>query len=171
MFISLDLMLLLGKTKSHVNPYLVITLVDTRRIWKFCKSPLLSCLRQLGYVLLRCILIFRSPPCWLLTLWLPLFAIPPSHGACSLQPNLCHMKIQVGCMFSNGVMSSNYGATIEPRASLWSAGTWLCCWVHAGIEVVSYDPLQNYTDVLFSHEFFLGYLSLSYLKIYTSNQM
>ena len=32
MFISLDLMLLLDKTKSHVNLYLVITLVDTRRV-------------------------------------------------------------------------------------------------------------------------------------------
>ena len=62
MFISLDLMLLLGKTKSHVNLYLVITLVDTRRIWKLSKSPLLSCLRQLSYVLLRYVLIFGSPP-------------------------------------------------------------------------------------------------------------
>ena len=62
MFISLDLMLLLGKTKSYVNLYLVITLVNTRRIWKLGKSPLLSCLRQLGYVLLRCVLIFESPP-------------------------------------------------------------------------------------------------------------
>ena len=39
MFISLDLILLLGKTKSHVNLYLVITLLDTRRIWKLSKSP------------------------------------------------------------------------------------------------------------------------------------
>ena len=61
--ISLDLMLLLGKTKSQVNHYLVITWVDTRRIWKFCKSPLLSCLWQLSYVLLRCVLIFGSPAC------------------------------------------------------------------------------------------------------------
>ena len=42
--ISLDLMLLLDKTKSHVNHYLVITLVDTRHIWKLGKSSLLSCL-------------------------------------------------------------------------------------------------------------------------------
>ena len=62
MFINLDLMLLLGKTKSHINLYLVITLVDIRHIWKLSKSPLLSCLQQLGYVLLRGDLIFGSPP-------------------------------------------------------------------------------------------------------------
>ena len=62
MFISLDLMLLFGKTKSHVSLYLVITLVDTRRIWKLGKSPLLSCLRQLSYVLLHYVLIFGLPP-------------------------------------------------------------------------------------------------------------
>ena len=61
--ISLNLMLLLSKTKSHVNLYLVITLVDTRCIWKLSKSPLLSCLWQLSYVLLRCVLIFKLPPC------------------------------------------------------------------------------------------------------------
>ena len=56
--ISLDLILLLSKTKSHVHLDLVITLVDTRRIWKLSKSPLLSCLWQLGYVLLHYVLIF-----------------------------------------------------------------------------------------------------------------
>ena len=100
MFISLDLMLLLGKAKSHVNLYLVITLVNTRRIWKLGKSPLLSCLRQLGYVLLRRVLIFGSPPYWILTLWLPLFAIPPSHCACSYatkfvpHENSCGLYVQ-----------------------------------------------------------------------------
>ena len=89
MFISLDLMLLLDKTKSHVNLYLVITLVDTRRLWKLSKSLLLSCLRQLGYVLLCCVLIFWSPPCWFLTLWLSWFA--PSLAQCLfLQSNWCH---------------------------------------------------------------------------------
>ena len=62
MFISLDLMLLLGKTKSHANRYLVITLVDIRHIWKLSKSPLLSCLWQLSYDLWHCVLIFGSPP-------------------------------------------------------------------------------------------------------------
>ena len=38
MFIILDLMLLLDKTKSQVNLYLVITLVDTSRIWKLGKK-------------------------------------------------------------------------------------------------------------------------------------
>ena len=46
------------------------------------------------------------------------------------------------------------GATIEPRASLWLGGTCLCCWVRAGIEVSSHDPLWNYTDELSSHELF-----------------
>ena len=89
-----------ARPKSHVNLYLVITLVNTRRIWKLGKSPLLSCLWQLGYVLLRCVLIFRSPPCLLLTLWLPLFAIPPSHGARSYatkfvpRENYCGLYVQ-----------------------------------------------------------------------------
>ena len=50
---------------------------------KLCKSPLLSCLWQLSYVLLRRVLIFGLPPRWLLTLWLPLLAIPPLHIVCS----------------------------------------------------------------------------------------
>jgi len=45
MFISLDLMMLLDKTKSHVNLYLVITWVDTRRIWKLAR---VSCLVAFG---------------------------------------------------------------------------------------------------------------------------
>ena len=165
MFISLDLLLLLDRTKSHVNLYLVITLVDTRHIWKLSKSLLLSCLQQLGYVLLRCVLTFWSPPCWFLTLWLSLFAIPPLHSACSYDP-ICATwkKNHFGCVISNGVMSSNYGAATEPRASLWPAGTWLCYWVRAGIEVSSHDPLQNCTNVLFSRELFLGYLSISYRR-------
>ena len=58
------------------------------------------------------------------------------------------------------------GATVEPRASLWPVGTWLCYWVCAGIEVSSHDPLWNYTDKLSSHELFLGYLSLSCQNIF-----
>ena len=58
MFISLDLMMLLDMTKSQFNLYLVLTLVDIMHLWKLSKSLLLSCLRQLGYVLLRYVLIF-----------------------------------------------------------------------------------------------------------------
>jgi hypothetical protein len=47
----------------------------------------------------------------------------------------------------------------------------LCCSARAGIEVCSHDPLQNYTNVLFSHEFFLGYLSISNQKVPTLDQM
>ena len=41
------------------------------------------------------------------------------------------------------------------------AHTRLCCSARAGIKVSSHDPLQNCTDMLFSLELFLGYLSLS----------
>ena len=57
-----------------------------------------------------------------------------------------------------------YGAAMKPRASLWAADAWLCCWVRTGIEVSSHDPLQNCTDVLFSRELFLDYLSISYRR-------
>ena len=78
-------------------------------------------------------------------------------------------KNHFGCVISNGVMSSNYSAATEPRASLWPAGTWLCYWVRAGIEVSSHDPLQNCTNVLFSRELFLDYLSISTLRILISD--
>ena len=163
-------MLLLGKTKSHVNRYLVITLVDTRCIWKLSKSPLLSCLWQLSYVLLRCVLIFGSPPHWLLILWLPLLAISPLHSACSYDPICATWNFTLG-VWSVMVL---WVATMLPR---WNreppvgAHTRLCCSALAGIEVPSHDRLQNYTDVLFSHELFLGYLSLSCQKICMSNQI
>ena len=84
--ISLDLMLLLGKTKSHVNLYPVITLVDTRHVWKLGKSRLLSCLLQLSYVLLCCVLIFRSPPLSTPTL-VTTFVCYPSFALCLLLCN------------------------------------------------------------------------------------
>ena len=164
MFISLDLMLLLDKTKSHVNLYLVITLVDARHLWKLSKSLLLSCLWQLGYVLLRCVLIFWSPPCWFLTLWLSLFAIPLLHNACSYNLIGATGNFTLGVCPVMVPWLAIYGAATEPRASLWPADTWLCYWVRAGIEVSSHDPLQNCTNVLFSRELFLGYLSISYRR-------
>ena len=167
--ISLNLMLLLGQTKSHVNLYLVITLVDTRHMWKLRKSPLLSCLRQLGYVLLRCVLIFRSLPCWLLTLWLPLLLSLLLIVLALMQPNLCYERMRVGCMFSNGATISNLRCRDKTEGILWTAATRLCCSARAGIEVSSHDPLQNCTDVLLSRELFLGYLSLSCQEIYMSN--
>jgi hypothetical protein len=157
-------MLLLDKTKSHVNLYLVITLVDTRRLWKLSKSLLLSCLQQFDYVLLRCVLIFWSPPCWFLTLWLSLFAIPLLHNACSY--NLIGATRSFTLVVCSVMVPrlAIYGAAMEPRASLWAADAWLCCWVRAGIKVSSHDPLPNCTDVLFSCELFLGYLSISYRR-------
>ena len=82
MSISLGLMLLLDKTKYQANHYLVITWWTQDVYGNSAKSPLLNCLWQLSYALLRCVLIFGSPTYWLLTLWLPLSAIPPSHSAC-----------------------------------------------------------------------------------------
>ena len=126
-------MLLLGNTKSHVNLYLVITLVDTRHIWKLGKSPLLSCLRQLSYVLLRYVLIFRSPPCWLLNLWLPLLAIPPMHSACSYDP------VSVTWNFTLGVWSVMvlWVATIVPQRNLGPPCGWLAHGCATGCAPVS----------------------------------
>ena len=69
------------------------------------------------------------------------------------------------------------GAVMEPRASLWPAGTWFYCWVHVGIEVSNHDPLWNYTDVSSHHELFLDYIfgssqkiPISYQKIHISDQ-
>jgi len=47
--------------------------------------------------------------------------------------------------------------------------TRLCFSARAGIEVSSYDPLLNYTDVLSSRELFLDYLSISTLRILISD--
>jgi hypothetical protein len=41
--------------------HLLITLVDARHVWNLSKSPLLSCLQQLSYVILCCVSIFGLP--------------------------------------------------------------------------------------------------------------
>ena len=89
MFISLDLLLLLDRTKSHVNLYLVITLVDTRRIWKLSKSLMLNCLRQLGYVFSLCFdLLIAS---LLIPNLVTILVCYPSFAQCLfLQSNWCH---------------------------------------------------------------------------------
>ena len=81
------------------------------------KSLLLSCLRQLGYVLLRCVLIFWSPPCWFLTLWLSLFAIPLLHNACSY--NLIGATGNFTLVVCPVMVPrlAIYGAATKPRAS------------------------------------------------------
>ena len=88
-----------------------------------------------------------------------------------MQPNLCYVRMLVGCMFSNGATISDLWCRDETEGILWTAATRLCCSARAGIEVSSHDPLQNCTDVLFSHELLLGYLSLSCQKIGMLNQM
>ena len=63
--------------RSHVLPNMIESPINwlsgsfpngRKACVKLGKSPLLSCLWQLSYVLLRCVLIFGSPACWLLTL-------------------------------------------------------------------------------------------------------
>ena len=88
-----------------------------------------------------------------------------------MQPNLCHVRILVGCMFNNGAMISDLRCHDEIEGILWTAATKLCCSVGTGIEISNHDPLWNYTDELSSHELFLGYLSLSCQKIYMSSLM
>ena len=88
-----------------------------------------------------------------------------------MQPNLCHVRFLVGCMFSNGATISNLRCRDETEGILWTAATRLCYSARAGIEVSSHDPLQDCIDVLFSRELLLDYLSLSCQKIYTLNQM
>ena len=89
-------MLLLDKTKSHVNLYLVITWVDTRRIWKFSKkSPV-----QLSFAIKLCSLALCFDlwiPCLLTPNLVTTFvAIPPSHSACSYATQFVPHEISCG---------------------------------------------------------------------------
>jgi hypothetical protein len=45
-----------------------------------------------------------------------------------------------------------------------NAHTGLCYSSDAGIEVLSYDPLWNYTDVLSSEDLSLGTISMLFVK-------
>jgi len=107
MFISLDLMLLFGKTKSHVNLYLVITLVDTRCIWNLSKSLLLSCLRQLGYVLFALCFDLRIASLLIPNLVTILVCYPSFAQYLFLQSNWRHWKFHFGCLSSNGATISD----------------------------------------------------------------
>ena len=96
---------------------LVITLVDTSHTWNLSTRSLLSCLWQLSYVLLYCVLILGSPPCWLQTLWLSLFAIPLLHNACSY--NLIGATRSFTLVVCSVMVPrlAIYGAVTKPRAS------------------------------------------------------
>ena len=73
-----------------------------------------------NYAMLSCVVLnFGSLACWLLTLWLPLFAIPPSHSVAPIQPKLCHVRFLVGCMFSNGATISDLRCRDETKSLLW----------------------------------------------------
>ena len=164
-------MLLPHKTKSHVNLYLVITLVNTRRIWKLGKSSLLSCLRQLK--LCSFALCFDLRITSLLNPNLvTTFVCYPSFSLCLLLCNqICAMWEFWWVVCSVMVPQlAIYGAAMKPRAPM-GAHTRLYYSTRAGIEVSSHDPLQNCTDVLFSRELFLGYISVSCQKICMSDQM
>ena len=112
MFISLDLMLLLNKTKSHVIFYLVISMVNARHEWNGSKSLTLSCLRQLIYVsLVPCF--YLGPP--LLTPNLvTTFACYPSFAWCML---LC---IPISTTWE---LLWVVGSVMVPRLAIYDAAT------------------------------------------------
>jgi hypothetical protein len=84
-------------------------------------------------------------------------------------PNSWHVRIPHGCWFSNGVTISNLRCHDETKGLLW-ARTQGCATRHAQVSrIASHDPLWSYTDVLSFCELFLGYLSLSCLKIFIPN--
>jgi hypothetical protein len=170
MFVSLDLMLLPNMTGSHVNLSSGNHLGGRKACVELNKNLMLSCLRQFNYVLLCSVLIFRSPPCWLQTLWLPLLAIPPLLSVCSYNPICATWKFTLGVCSVMVLWFAFYSVMTKPRASLWLTDTWLCCWARAGIEIASHGPLWNYIDVFFLVGCFHGYLSLSYQKIHISDQ-
>ena len=77
-FISLDLMLLLGKTKNPIFTFKACVKIKQE---SHAQLPSLanlrfSCAMSLPWTTL----------CWFLTLWLPLLTIPPLHSACSYNP-------------------------------------------------------------------------------------
>ena len=155
MFISLDLMLLFGKTKSHVNLYLVITLVDTRCIWNLSKSLLLSCLRQLGYVLFALCFDLRIASLLIPNLVTILVCYPSFAQCLFLQSNWCHWKFHFGCQFSNGVMINILWCRDETESLLW-ARTQGCPVRHvlvSGLLVMIH--YETTVDVIFSCDPFL----------------
>jgi hypothetical protein len=66
---------------------------------------------------LCCVLIFGLPPCWLLTLWLPLLAITPSLSACSYNPICATWNFSFGEGLVMVLRLAFYGAATKPRAS------------------------------------------------------
>ena len=158
MSISLDLMLLPNMTGSHVNLPFGNHLGGRKSYVEFKHTfP-----AQLSSAIKLCPLVLCFDPrialCWLQTLWLSLFAIPLLHNACSYNLIGATGNFTLGVCPVMVPWLAIYGAATEPRASLWAADAWLCCWVRAGIEVSNHDPLWNYVDVSSHHELFLDYI-------------
>jgi hypothetical protein len=107
MFISLDLMLLPNMNESPIN-LLSGTHLGGRESYIEVKQESLA---QLSLAIMRCSLVLYFDLRIIFVLILNLvttFACYPSLVWCLFgQPNLCHLKFLIGCMFSNGVMGSN----------------------------------------------------------------
>ena len=135
--------------------YPVISLVRTRRAWKFKQESH----AQLSLLVNWCSLVpcpYLGPPLLALNL-VTTFACYPSFAWCLLLCNqICATWefLWVVCSIIVPRLAI-YGAMTKPRAPM-GAHTRLCCSAHASIEVSSHDPLPNCTDVLFSRELFLG---------------
>ena len=109
-FISLDLMLLLGKTKNPIFTFKACVKIKQE------SHAQLSSLVNLVNLCFSCAMSLPwTTPCWLLTLWLPLLAIPPLHSACSYDPICATWNFTLG-VWSIMVL---WVATTVPR---WNRG-------------------------------------------------
>ena len=57
-----------------------------------------------------------TTPCWLLTLWLPLLAIPPLHSACSYNPICATWNFTLVVWSVMVLWVATNGAAMKPRA-------------------------------------------------------
>jgi hypothetical protein len=149
MFISLDLMLLLNMNKSHVN------LLSSAHLGgrKSCVEFKQESLTQLSLEIVRCSLVLYFDLWIIFVLLLNLVTTITCYSSlvwCLFGPPICVIwNSSLGVCLVMVLRLVFCGAMTKPRASLWPAGTWLCYWVRAGIEVASHSPLWNYIDVGF----------------------
>jgi hypothetical protein len=121
-------MFLPNKTNSYVNLLSSNHLGGRKACVKMWQESPAQFLRQVIYDLLCCVLIFRSPSCWLLTLWLPLLAITPSHSAYSYNSISATWKFSIGCVFTNGVMISIPWCYDKIESLLWARTQGCTAW-------------------------------------------
>jgi hypothetical protein len=81
-----------------------------------CLSVLISC----DLCSLVLCLIFESPPCGPLISWLSQL-IPPlfCKVLAAIQPNFCHGRFLLDCMFGNGVLVNDWWCRDETESPLW----------------------------------------------------